>query len=260
MSEKLCLQWNDFKDNLESSFRSLREDSDFVDVTLACDDGQQVEAHKVILAASSPIFENLLKRKKHAYPLIFMRGVKSEDLRAIVDFLYFGEADVFQENLDSFLAIADELQLKGLMGQTNEDGDTKEDTNQTFNDTKPVLKNTKRSQPTVSGDVHFSEQTQNTSNVTTLALPNVSSSAYMHELDETVRSMMEKSEHVYAQGRRMGYTCKVCGKKGQSIDMQQHIEANHMEGLSIPCNLCDKTARSRHALRNHMRSYHTDKV
>ena len=258
MSEKLCLKWNDFKDNVNTTFGSLRGDVEFADVTLACEDGQQVEAHKVILSASSPFFKNILKRNKHTHPLIFMRGVKSEDLRAIVDFLYFGEADVFQENLDSFLAIADELQLKGLMGQTNENGDTKEDTNQTFNDTKPVLKNTKRSQPTVSRDVHFSEQTQNTSNVTTLALPNVSSSEYMHELDETVRSMMEKGES--NGGPRKVYTCKVCGKKGQSIDMQQHIEANHMEGLSIPCNLCDKTARSRHALRNHMRSYHTDKV
>ena len=47
-----------------------------------------------------------------------MRGVKSENLLAVVDFLYRGEANVYQENLDSFLAIAEELQLKGLMGQT----------------------------------------------------------------------------------------------------------------------------------------------
>ena len=52
MSEKLCLQWNNFKDNVNSAFVNLREDKDFSDVTLACEDGQQVEAHKVILAAS----------------------------------------------------------------------------------------------------------------------------------------------------------------------------------------------------------------
>ena len=54
MSEKLCLQWNDFQENIKSAFGSLRKDNDFTDVTLACEDGQQVEAHKVILAASSP--------------------------------------------------------------------------------------------------------------------------------------------------------------------------------------------------------------
>ena len=42
MSEKLCLQWNDFKDNVNCAFRSLRKETDFADVTLACEDGQQV--------------------------------------------------------------------------------------------------------------------------------------------------------------------------------------------------------------------------
>ena len=120
MSEKLCLQWNDFKENATSAFGTLREDNDFADVTLACEDGKQFEAHKVILATSSPFFQNILRRNKHTHPLIYMRGLKSEDLAAIIDFLYCGEANVYQENLDSFLAIAEELQLKGLTGKTND--------------------------------------------------------------------------------------------------------------------------------------------
>ena len=99
-------------------------------MTLACEDGQHIEVHKVILAASSPFFQNLLKRNKHPHPLIYMRGIKYENLLAIVDFLYCGEANVFQENLDSFLAIAEELKLKGLMGQT-EDVVKKTDSNYT---------------------------------------------------------------------------------------------------------------------------------
>ena len=106
MPEKLCLQWNDFKENITVSFGSLRIDEDFTDVTLACEDGKQVEAHKVILASSSPVFQKILKNNKHAHPLLYMRGMKSEDLLAILDFLYCGETNVYQENLDSFLAIA----------------------------------------------------------------------------------------------------------------------------------------------------------
>ena len=121
MSEKLCLQWNDFKDNAIGAFASLSQDKDFADVTLACEDGEQVEAHKVILAASSPLFQNLLMRNKHAHPLIYMRGVKSEDLVAIIDFLYCGETNVLQENLDTFLAIAGELKLEGLMDSNEEE-------------------------------------------------------------------------------------------------------------------------------------------
>ena len=97
MSEKLCLQWNDFQENIKSVFGNLREDNYFADVTLACEDGQQVEAHKVILAASSPFFKKLLGRNKHHRPLIYMRGMKSDDLVAIVDFLYRGEANVYDQ-------------------------------------------------------------------------------------------------------------------------------------------------------------------
>ena len=127
MSEKLCLQWNDFKENVESSFKSLRQDIDFTDVTLACKDGQEIQSHKVILAASSPIFRSLLNKNKQNHIFIYMRGVKMDDLAAILDFLYFGEANVYQHNLDSFLALAEELQLKGLKAQNTLDEKTEKE-------------------------------------------------------------------------------------------------------------------------------------
>ena len=96
MSEKLCLQWNDFKQNVNSAFRTLRNDKDFSDVTLACEDGQQMEAHKVILATSSPFFEKILQKIKNPHPLIYLKGFQSKDFVSILDFLYFGEAYVFQ--------------------------------------------------------------------------------------------------------------------------------------------------------------------
>ena len=56
MTEKLCLKWNDFQETVNTAFGSLRDDTEFADVTLACEDGQQVDAHKVNLGASSPFF------------------------------------------------------------------------------------------------------------------------------------------------------------------------------------------------------------
>ena len=73
--------------------------------------------NRVILSSSSPFFQNILRRNKHSHPLIYMRGMKSEDLVAVLDFIYCGETNVYQEGLDSFLAVAEELQLKGLMVQ-----------------------------------------------------------------------------------------------------------------------------------------------
>ena len=117
--EKLCLQWNDFQNIVKASFAELRNDTDFTDVTLACED-QSIKAHKVVLSACSPFFKKLLKMNPHPQPFIYMRGLKSSNLTAIVDFIYLGEANVFQDQLGSFLALAEELQLKGLDGSSEE--------------------------------------------------------------------------------------------------------------------------------------------
>ena len=86
MSDKLCLQWNDFKENVNSAFGILREDKEFTDVTLACEDGQQIEAHEVILAASSPFFEKILQKSKHPHPLIYLKGFQSKHFVSILPF------------------------------------------------------------------------------------------------------------------------------------------------------------------------------
>ena len=78
----------------------------------------------------------------------------------------------------------------------------------------------------------------------------------LQELDKKVRSMMEKTPNATTDGKRNLYVCKVCGKEGQSINVQTHIESNHLEGVSVPCNLCEKICRSRNALSQHMK-HHT---
>jgi len=112
-AEKFCLRWNDFESNISSAFRELREDKDFFDVTLACDD-DQIQAHKVILSACSPFFRTVLKRNRHEHPLLYLKGVKYIDLVAVLNFMYHGEVNVAQEELNSFLSIAEELKVKGL--------------------------------------------------------------------------------------------------------------------------------------------------
>ena len=125
-SEKLCLQWNEFPKIVRSAFEDLRTDNDFTDVTLVSSDGKQFEAHKVVLVSTSPFFKELFKKNKHPHPLLFMKGVKSDNLSAMVEFLYNGEANVDLENLDNFLALADDLKLKGLNGATDEEGGIKD--------------------------------------------------------------------------------------------------------------------------------------
>merc|ERR1712211_158403 len=92
-SEQFCLRWNDFESNISVAFRELREEKDFFDVTLACDDSQ-VQAHKVILSACSPFFRNILRRNPHQHPLLYLKGVKYKELLSVLDFMYEGEVNV----------------------------------------------------------------------------------------------------------------------------------------------------------------------
>ena len=71
-------------------------------------------AHKLILAASSPLFREMLVKHPHPQPLLFLKGVKYVDLKAILSFVYSGEVELEQGRLDNFLQVGQELQVKGL--------------------------------------------------------------------------------------------------------------------------------------------------
>ena len=122
-NEKFCLRWNDFEQNISVAFRELRDDKDFFDVTLACDD-EQIEAHKVILSACSPFFRRILRKNSHAHPLLYLKGVKFNDLQSVLNFMYHGEVNVAQEELNSFLSVAEELHVKGLTQGQQSGGST----------------------------------------------------------------------------------------------------------------------------------------
>ena len=53
--EKCSVAWRDFQKNVGGTFCDLREDKDFSDVTLVCEDNQQIPGHNVVLSASSPL-------------------------------------------------------------------------------------------------------------------------------------------------------------------------------------------------------------
>ena len=75
-------------------------------------------------------------------------------------------------------------------------------------------------------------------------------SSDLQELDAKVKSLMELSENRASNGRQP-YVCKVCGKEGQWVAIRDHIEVKHLEGVTLPCNTCGKTFRSRAILRKH---------
>ena len=117
--EKFSLKWNDFESNASKSFRNLRKEDHFYDVTLVSDDEHLVPAHKIVLSASSEFFKNILKKSTHSNPLVYLPWIRSADLNSIIDYIYNGEAQVYQDNLDTFLDVAQKLKIEGLNGGEN---------------------------------------------------------------------------------------------------------------------------------------------
>ena len=195
--------------------------------------------------------------KKYHHPLIYMKGLRFEDLSAIIDFLYLGEANVFQENLDSFLGIAEELKLKGLTDQTRDTENKKE-----ISSGHPVQRVNSKSLHTIKKPgmkkdplgSYAQTSPAKSYNENEVAIPNFLSWD-LQQPDEKVKSMMESSQTLIPYGKNgkqeRAKTCKVCGKEGQSMTIRDHIEAHHIEGICLPCKICGKEYRSRLTLRKH---------
>jgi len=111
--DELNLKWKSFESNLSSSLSKLRESNDFYDVTIVCEN-DQIQCHKLVLSACSPFFLQILRRNPHPHPLLYLKGVTFKHLLSMLDFMYNGQVNVAQEDLMSFMAIADDLKVKGL--------------------------------------------------------------------------------------------------------------------------------------------------
>ena len=123
MSEKFSLKWNDYQSNWTRSLTESRNDSEFSDVTLISEDKVKFSAHKLILSSCSNMFKFILKGTNYGNPLLYLGGVSSVNLGFILDYIYYGEVNLYQEQLDSFLESAQKLEVEGLLGSNHEQED-----------------------------------------------------------------------------------------------------------------------------------------
>ena len=96
-----------------------------------------------------------------------------------------------------------------------------------------------------------------------LAVPN-QFSGDLQALEQEVKSMMERSQNMVPSGKQVdgtprqttAFICKVCGKEGHPTGIKRHIERHHLEGISIPCDVCGKFFSTRQSLREHKANVH----
>ena len=156
-----------------------------------------------------------------------------------------------------YFAIAEELQLKGLMGNVSSNEAIQEKDKLYFQDKENEVREylPSISKPSPVFQTKYNENIPKSGQQERAVALTSSFSGNIQELDQKCNSMMEKTLKKRADGLPV-YRCIVCGKEAKSGDLKNHIETNHLDGISIPCNICEKTFRSRNAMKTHKHRYH----
>lgn len=224
--ERVCLKWNDFKTNVSNTFRRLKDEKDFFDVTLVTEDEKFVSAHKVVLSASSEFFKNILKKADHSKPMIYLNEVEFKELSQVIDYIYEGETNIYQEDLDTFLRVAKKLKIEGLTGQKYEQdscvNDLGHDKVTSVND----------------DDGAKSENTKNVKAIRSVSLkPRSCETKQPSGMGNYGEARKAVDKIVMKVGK--SWVCKTCDKTSERNSVIRRHAETHIDGLSFPCNDCD---------------------
>jgi len=266
--DKFCLRWNDFETNISSAFKELKNDQDFFDITLACAGEKQVQAHKVILSACSPFFKTILKKNPHQHPLVYLKGVQYEEVLSVVNFMYHGEVNVAQESLASFLAVAEELQVKGLSQDNNEKA---KQTTIPIEKTGDKHGGTEGSSKQPRSQGVFRQGIINTGDTNTRVKTEAPAIIDFEPVEEITAEPMIETDDFAADSSGYDYDpdCETLGQvgmygedmgHGQIADLTQDIGSQHNytwksgwnEKKNVSCDICFKTFKSKGSLTNHL--------
>jgi len=253
------------------AFDQLRSSGELLDATLACDDDQFVEAHRLVLSACSPVFRNLFKKINHAHPLIYLKGVCHQDLLAIVDYIYKGEASVDPLYLKRFLKTAKDLEIQGLIEY--ELTDDKEDIDiGSFLKLSLTVENNNLSE-TMNKCIQEDEKEVRADKVEQksflsreckrgkyeIVSPFLKEDPNVKRWHQEVAKLISKI-HDPTQKRPISWKCKRCENTSTSkTKVETHAET-HIKKLglfSYSCNICGTTApKTMRSLQHHMRINH----
>ena len=92
--------------------KELLEEDHFKDVTLVSDDLHTVKAHKALLSKSSDVLRQMLLLKDDKDPIIFIRGSSQRQLKSLLSFIYVGETEVTEEDMNAFVQLAKDFKVK----------------------------------------------------------------------------------------------------------------------------------------------------
>ena len=257
--EKFSLKWNDFSLNVHNSFQNLRKEEDFYDITLVGDDCKNVTAHKLVLSSSSEYFKMVFSNNKkyfQSHALICLEGLNESDLNNILDYIYYGELQLYRDDLDRFLGIAERLKLEGLI---LEDPHMDEDVSKAKHVLQEnVLTSVNNNLLVSDGENKMSKNVEGTleNRKTWPFLPEKPVISVDCSDIQNIEDLNQKVEESYSKDSHGFHRCHYCEKTFKlRANMKQHVEV-HFKGLIFNCQFCDTVLTSRKSLRSHKKRKH----
>lgn len=116
--QQYVLRWNNHKSNLVDILDGLFQKKSYVDCTLHVDD-MKFCVHRVVLAANSSYFQQILQDVPMDHCTILFPGVQGFEMQALLDYMYTGEVNVTQSQIPRIIQIANQLEVKGLFDMTD---------------------------------------------------------------------------------------------------------------------------------------------
>lgn len=248
--EKFCLNWKDFQSCASQAFNNLRKEKQFFDVTLVSEDHVAFESHRVVLSATSNFFKNILRKISNNHPVLYLHGIQSTSLQLILDYVYEGQVEIYQDQIDQFLTCASDLKVCGLLESGNNEHINEVNEDNVSN----IMKNDSYLEGYKTNDVG---SINNDKKVVSHEI--VSTMEYDGSNDTSIQKLLEKISEMTDKVDGF-YTCKVCSRKSRDrTNLGKHIESSHIGGITLTCNYCNKKCRSRESLRMHEIKFHSTK-
>jgi len=277
------LTWPTYSDHTASMLSQMRNCNNFADVTLVCDDKKQIRAHRNVLSACSGFFKDILliNLQSVQHPVVFLRGVHSEELNTILQFVYEGQVSVGQDKFMKLYEVAKSLEIVELiliiqLSMFNEDTETntpiknesQETVSQETNDISNYFKsdddiesNSPKKKAIINNDTHNCSSEEEANSHENKQLPTKQpenpddSKYYCNQCEYYCSTKNEIDAHLNVhQGPK--HTCHICGRAyKKKFDLQIHIRSEH-EGIYYECDLCDYKNSEARKLKQHKESKH----
>jgi len=289
-TERHFLVFDRFEERVCQIFQDLANDKDFCDVTLACE-SKQVQSHKIILSAVSPILSNLLKENPNQHPLIYLRGVKYDHLVCLLEFIYKGEVNISQEDVEDFLEMANDLRIEGLSLKEGEEeerstvtaelpmypqqsngGSSKRKRSETPESSRgsvgrqlvephhvKVESNDDMSHFDVDEDYAMEEEDtpEWTFNPDGFSMQkSIAKTASCEACNRTFKSRQNLKQHIESVHQKVRYDCDQCDHRASTKSNLRCHKASQHEGIKYDCDLCDYSATNKSRLKKHKDAKH----